>query len=371
MKKVIAAAAGLMLAGAMVSTASAAVSLSGDARVRGYVQRDYDAGGIIRTNETDDKIASRVRVKIDAKAKGGASATARIKIGDGTFGATTGADVKTDYAYITVPMGPVAFQGGRIPLDATKFFFWDRTSDALLAKWANDMTSVQAWYIKSIEYTDPATDLSDDEDVNVYAALLTQKFGGDWGMTAAIAYLDDQRPLADSGWAGTINFTGPAGPINFIGEFAYQSSDYIGAADDGYGGYVQGGMNFGATTVALNAGFTSDGYIADDDFGFIMIGGAASITPAFSANVGLYGDWWWIGLPVSFTVSENILLKANLVYADIDKFGSLTEVSGSMIYTISDGANFQWDIGYLGVSLDNDRFEESPYGTAGTFNVSF
>ena len=44
MKKVIAVAAGLMLTGVMVTTASAAVSFSGDARIRGYYEKDYDLG---------------------------------------------------------------------------------------------------------------------------------------------------------------------------------------------------------------------------------------------------------------------------------------------------------------------------------------
>ena len=42
MKKVIAAAAGLMLVGAMVGTASAAVSIKGDARARFLFQQNYD-----------------------------------------------------------------------------------------------------------------------------------------------------------------------------------------------------------------------------------------------------------------------------------------------------------------------------------------
>ena len=101
MKKVIAVAAGLMLTGALVTTASAAVSFSGDARIRGYLETDYDFGRTVpvvegqlfprvRTNEEDIKANSRYRVKINADAKGGAYVRSRIKIGDGTHDTLAG-----------------------------------------------------------------------------------------------------------------------------------------------------------------------------------------------------------------------------------------------------------------------------------------
>ena len=52
MKKVIAAAAGLMLVGTMVGSASADVSFGGDARARAYYQQDYDFGSSSVDEET-------------------------------------------------------------------------------------------------------------------------------------------------------------------------------------------------------------------------------------------------------------------------------------------------------------------------------
>ena len=170
---------------------------------------------------------------------------------------------------------------------------------------------------------------------------------------------------------GTIHFSGPAGPVALEGAVAYTEADLIGSADDGWGGYLQGGMNFGATSVTLNGGFTQDGYLADDDFGFIMIGGASSITPSLASNVGLYGDWGWIGGIVGFKVSEQLSLKGVLVYADISDYGDLFEVSGSLKYAISDGAAFYWDIGYLNNNADAEVGDENPFGTALTFEISY
>ncbi len=56
---------------------------------------------------------------------------------------------------------------------------------------------------------------------------------------------------------------------------------------DGLGGYVEVSMDLGSFTPALNMGFTQDGYVADDDFGFIMLGAAEPITicpPTFDHN---------------------------------------------------------------------------------------
>ena len=386
MKKFIAVAAGLMLTGAMVTTASAAVSFSGDARVRGYYEKDYDFGIgdnlNARTNEKKVFANSRYRVKVHADAAGGAYVRSRILISNGTHGTVpsskTGVD--TDYMYLGVPMGPVTLEGGRMPANITTFFLWDRRYDMIIGKWSNEMTAIEVWYNKLVE----SGDLIDDNDVTGIYGLLKQKFAGDWGMTLAGAYLIDdvtEAPLNDrSGFTGTIEVSGPAGPLSLTAAFAYQEGDLAGSEDDGYGGYIEGSMNFGATTVALNAGWAQDGFAADDDFGFIMIGGASSITPAgpWETLGGTDGNTTWFGGKVGFKASEALTLTGILAYATIDDIGDAFEISGRAKYMISDGASVQWDIGYLSWSADTgyrplDRFinESDPFGTALTFEISF
>jgi hypothetical protein len=377
MKKVIAAAAGLMLVGTMVGSAAAAVSFGGDARVRWFYEENATGQDI-----KDEKFSSRVRVKVNADAKGGAYARARIRMTDTSWDGTrntrdrgAGTNSYVDYAYIGVPMGPVTFEGGLMPVNLTKFTLWDARADQFIVKWANDMTNLEFWFQKNLEVetsTDPAfNDLTDDNDINTYFGKWDQKFAGDWMTTFGIGYRQDDTPANVEGLLGTIQFSGPAGPVALEGALAYNESDLLGLEDDAWGGYLQGGMNFGATSVTLNGGFTQDGYLADDDFGFIMIGGASSITPAVSSQVGLYGDWGWIGGIVGFKVSEDLSLKGVLVYADISDYGDLFEVSGSVKYAISDGATFSWDIGYLNNNADAEVGDENPFGTALTFEVSY
>ena len=59
------------------------------------------------------------------------------------------------------------------------------------------------------------------------------------------------------------------------------------------------------------------------------------------------GDTRWIGIPLSFAVSEMLTLQGNLVYAVFDGTGEGFEISGSTIYAISDGASVDLDIGLL------------------------
>jgi len=382
MKKVIAAAAGLMLVGTMVGSASAAVSFGGDARARGYYQTNYDfgatsmdeeTGAVTRDREKDNKWQSRVRIQARAEAAGGAYAVGRALYGNGTWdGGNSGtADIDADKAYIGVPMGPTVLEAGRVPMDLlknTKFLFQDITSDGAKLMWSvNDGTEIGLMYIVDYEAVTNG-DMVNDNDIVQYGAYADIGFAGGWMTRIAGLYIDNQvDDDLDGGAYGGIEFMGPAGPISLSGAFA---ADDRAEGDTGYGGFLQAGMDFGGTTAALNAGFTSDDFVTDGDFGFIMVGGGYSITPYTIGSKGT--DNWWIGVPVTFAVSEMLSLKANLVYVDMDTFGDGVEISGSAKYLISDGANFQFDIGYLAYSAGDDiAEEESPFGMAGTFNVSF
>jgi hypothetical protein len=384
MKKVIAAAAGLMLVGAMAGTASAAVSFGGDARARAYYQQDYDfgsvsvdeeTGAVTRDREQDNFVNSRVRIQARAEAPGGAYAVGRALYGAATWdGGNSGtADIGADKAYIGVPMGMTLLQAGRLPTDllrSTAFFEQDITRDGLQFDiMATDMATIGLWYFIDYESRQNGDNV-DDNDISDYGIYADVKFAGDWGTRLGVLYRDDQVPndgRDDDGAFGGIEFVGPAGPLAISGAVAF---DDRGEGNTGWGAFASAGMQFGATGVALEAGFTDENFVTDGDYGFIMVGGGASITPYTIGSEGTSN--WWIGVPVTFAVSEMLSLGGNLVYIDMDEFGDAFEISGTAKYLISDGANVQWDIGYLGYSAgDGIVEEESPFGTALTFNVSF
>jgi hypothetical protein len=385
MKKVIAAAAGLMLVGTMVGSASAAVSFSGDARVRALYQQDYDLGATTtdedgvttRDREQDNKVTSRVRLQARGEAPGGAYVVGRIGIGDGTWdGGNSGPNqvVVKDKAYIGVPMGMTLLEAGRTPtqgLESTAFFEHDITRDgARLFIMPNDMFKFELAYYISYEAAVNG-DLVDDNDESQFAAWFDAKFAGDWGTRLGVIYNDDQvlnDGRDDDGAYGGIEFMGPAGPVAVSGAVAF---DDRGEGDTGWGAFLSGGMAFGATSVALEGGFTQDGFVTDGDYGFIMLGGGQSMSPS-SLILGTQGDTWWIGVPVSFAVSEMLTLQGNLVYADFDANGDGFEISGSAIYAISDGCSVDLDVGYFAWSApDGVQNEQDPFGAGLTFNVSF
>jgi hypothetical protein len=414
MKKVIAAAAGLFRVGSAVS-AAAAVTLSGDARARWYYEK-YQDGNILGRDEekkTDEHWSGRVRVKIDADTKGGAYIRTRIRLADarwGTGNTRTNKDnsIYTDWAYIGMPIGPVTFEGGSMPVNITKWSVWDARADQAVVKYGFDATELMLIWQKRFE-ADPGqgADYSgDDNDIQNIWGVWKQGFR-DWNFTGAFVYTEDSLStnLADyppgtpevpeiaardlSGWGGTFNAAGPIGPVAMVGEIAVMEDSVNGQVEDktGYGFYLQGSMDFGAASATLNGGYTKNGYVADDDFGFIMIGGASAITPEVAAQVGQNGDTWWIGGIAGYQVSEKLSLKGTLVYASsdtadrdnntLDPFGikaNYLEVAGEISYATSDNSSIDVIGGWLGIDPDdnvlNDRSKD-PYGGAVTFNVDF
>jgi hypothetical protein len=384
MKKVIAAAAGLMLVGAMVGTASAAVSIKGDARARFLFQSNYDTGATVtdpetgvttRVREKDNKVTSRTRFEMRGEAAGGAYVVGRLGLGNGTWdGGNSGtADAETlDKAYIGVPMGMTVLEAGRLPtqgLESTAFFEHDITRDGLTYKiMPSDMATISLGYYIPFEAAVNG-DLVNDNDISQYALWVDAKFAGGWGTRLGVMYEDNQVTDTDEadGAYGGIEFMGPAGPVAMSGALAFDDRNI----DTGYGGFLKGVMNFGAASAGLEAGFANDGFVVDGDHGFIIVGGGQSIRNA-ALDFGKLGDTWWIGVPVSFAVSEMLTLQANLAYVDFDVNGDGVEISGSAIYKISDGASVDLDIGYFAWSApDEVQNPEDPFGVGLTFEVKF
>lgn len=397
MKKVLVAGAALMLAGSMVSAASAEVNLSGDARVRYIGASDYARAYTLNPNGTlnedkngyADEFDSRIRVKFDATAKGGAFMKARIRFDDFSFWDGQGWDayqddknIWTDYAYIGVPMGPVVVTGGRMQADFTKFFSWDGRPTRLKADWKSGALRIIGLYDIKSEVAPDARDNWDDNDITAWGLIGSYQINDDWMVKGYARYQDNQRdynalglPIGDgdsSGFLGSIHTNGKVAMVGLEAEVAYKSSDvqqqynangqFIN--DDGWGGYVEASLDMGAFTPALQLGFTQDGYEADPDFGFIMIGADEPIT--LIPTLGTYGgDSYWAALTSGYQVSEQFRLAGNLVYYDIDLNDAVLanaddirgvldawEISGSATYTISEGADLSYKLGYLSPSYD-------------------
>lgn len=180
MKKILVTGAALLIAGSMVSAASAEVNLSGDARVRYIGTSDYereytpnpDGTWSEDKNGYTDKFNSRIRVKFDARANGGAFMKARLRFDDFTWdGQGWGAykndkNVWADYAFLGVPMGPVTFTAGRMPGDYSKFFRYDRRPTRAKLDYKNDNLRL----IALLDVIDEDVNVMDDWNDNDFMA---------------------------------------------------------------------------------------------------------------------------------------------------------------------------------------------------------
>lgn len=391
MKKLIVAAAGLMLAGAMVSTASAdaGVSFTGDARARGFYFQDYNFNDSDTSNWN-----SRVRLKFKGESKGGAYAVARVRMADAKWDGTQktralgeGSNIYTDYAYIGAPMGPITVEAGLMPFNVTAFSVYDVRVDGLHLKYATDTTTLVGFYHKVDEYDESQiltvpdglnadgtvktkvvdNDKVNDDDIDRFGVLLDQKFDGGWGVIGSVWMVNDDQGEGD-GVAAAAEVTGAIGTVGVLADAAWYEADYAGTEDDNIGVYAQAAIPMGAVTLAVGAGATMDGFVADGDFGpFIMLSDVSNI--ATGIGIGALGDTNFAALVPSVAVSEQLTLTGVVAYADIDNdvADSAVEVSGKAAFAVTDGATVSAEVGYL----DVDGYENPAVGAGVILDVKF
>ncbi len=385
MKKIIAAAAGLMLAGTMAVTATATeterpqLTIKGDARTRLHLQRDFLNG-----KETNDFISSRIRVTSKYKAKGGAYAIIRARFADATWDGTksTGnqtekTNFKIDKAWIGVPVGPVTIEGGYTPTTVTRFTHFDERDDRLSFTYKNEGTVLKGFYDKDMEFTGDATiDYDDDEDKNTYGLQLNQDLGEEWKLVALAAYQDDETPVDDGGFIASVSGFGKIAGLGAEIEVMFVEDgamwgDTIAAGDDAWGGQFSLSGKAGDVAMKGSLGFTDNGFKADQDFGYLMIGSYSPITNV--TNIGQGGDTIWAGFTAGFKVSDKTKITGNLVYLDVDGsvYESFLEVSGQVTYSVSEGASLSAGLGLVETDTAANYDQDTAIGAFGTMDITF
>lgn len=396
MKKIIAAAAGLMLTGAMISSAVASVEIAGNARTRYQYFSDYDFGlhNAATEDYSADRFYNRVRLNVTGTTASGATAYVQFNAGDATWGNGGMTGINVDYAYMDVPVGCAAARLGRQEIVLTPGFHAGTDLDAAKVSWTNEATTLVGFYaIINSDYDVAeqfAVDQVEQHEDRVWGAALIQGFG-DWSMTAATTYVQldltttDDGPvqdltLPDSGFNAALMVAGPLGPVAFAGELGYQEDGIVPTdefavertGDNGFGGYFSAGMDVSeGANVTFVAGGTVDGFVFDIPVGFLMIGGDSVITPSFTKAVGQFDslamDTWFAGFKTSYVASEALTLGLNLAYADMESAdGSAAnldanawELSASANYAVSDGVALIGQVGYLGLDIDDVDTEDA------------
>lgn len=392
MKKVLVAGAALMLAGA--SAADAGVNLSGDARATYVGKQDYQ-----RVDDSadgyHDYIESRIGLNIDGTtATDGMFVKARVyfdKYGfedDAPWNGSERHDVSVDYAYMQVPLGPNwSVRAGRVNPDFSKFYSYNIRPTRVYAMYEQGNFAFKPFMGVKQEEASTSLDNWDDNDFMEYGFVASLKLMTGWTVKAYGRYDDDQRELdksadevytvtgdaasgfevveeylttshADkSGFTGDLLLTndGASCPIGFTAELAYTAADLQGTEDDGIGSYVMLHKKMSDRfTPAVLAGMTKDGWRADNDFGFVIVGGDTSTQ---LMRVGDGGDLVFGAFVANYAASDRLSLTGNLLYADFDNsdagtLDSAIEVSGVASYALSDAASLTYKAGYLTPSVN-------------------
>lgn len=372
MKKVICAIAAFAMVGGVASVASAGnVDMSGSARTRLYYTDQGDHG--------ETHWSSRVRVKIDAKTENGAYMKSRLRLADANWDGTRdtrakgeGSNLYADYAVMGVKMGKVTLQGGLTVTEFSKFFNWDGRSDRFLVKYQDD--SFVAVFTYDMLRDDVGGITVSDDDMVGYGLTFKSTLQEGFNLGARAVYKNDEAASGPSGFVGSIY-----GDLNVAGqdiwaEFAYKDSDFVPGEDNGMGMYAAWTGNFGTVAPTVSLGYVWDGYVADDDYGWIMIGGASAIT-AYN-QVGMGGDTTYIAADTTVAISEQLSARGVFVYMDVDPAAGSSlnpwELSGSLDYNLTSDAVLSLVAGYLNTDYDGPVAEyDDVFSSAVTLEVFY
>ncbi len=365
MKKVIVAAAGLMLAGVMTSTAFADVSFSGDARAR-FKYLDEYAGSSSKNSFFD----SRARLAFVGETKGGAYVKARFKLANGKWDGTNitrgshSHNISVDYAYLGVPLGAVTVEAGAYDdRGITPFTIFADDADTLQAIYSVDNTKLTAF----LDVVAEDASANNNDDVMAFGLVLDQGFSS-CGLVAGVMYQHNPNTGGQEGLVAGLDVTGTVGEMTLSGGLGYMESDYQMSSDDGYGLWARLDAPMGAATVSVIAGATFEGYTPDwGEFdAFYVLGDYYMISNGDMIGDG--GDALWGVLRGAYKASEKLSLSAQVGYADMDyaSDNKAFEIGARALYNVMDGVRLQAMLGYANYDEGSD-----PLGFGLELKVSF
>ena len=428
MKKVLLTGAALMLVGGMVATdatyaAEPGVSITGNARVRLWYKSEDNRNSYGNSSlyDSETSMDSRVRLDIKGTAAGGSYAAVRIRMMETLMGDADGdsykADINGDYniwvdkAYVGIPFTDAftleigKYRSTYGPLGPTYNFFYDDvhlTGFKVIVKldkvtinpfdeWMEESQNPDATYRTS-------NDIYGDNDEIRFGVHAQAKLNSDWKLGGMLGYQTDERNEiigqfeANEGFFGSLYVNGKSGQFGLVGELGVTdgdlngmnawlddnvSSDLIGSDDTGVGGYIFPNFQIDKLNIGLNLGFTTNGFLPDVAYGFVMLGGVDN-SKITNYAIGKGGDWLWAGLVASYQINESLTLTGNFVYADVDAWDnvgdgpkggyagtnnylaleSAWELSGVLKYTISKGADVYFSAGYLSPDFEDSTLED-------------
>lgn len=383
------------------------ISFTGDARARAIARDDTlfgnEPGGLA------DIYDSRVRLVVNAQAPGGAYAKGRLKL-DSKWGVDEDVRTSVDMAYLGIPFGPVVLEAGNMKNNVTRFFEWDQATDQFLLQWDLFDIHWRASYRVLAEGQESIFEINrlEDNDNEVYGLVAVRELNERLYGQASFFYADDDRDTMvtgefiepATGAYGSVFLEGTYRKVSLHAEVAYkagpvrQSRDETGAVinldnvnrGDGWGWYTEGEYSFESTKLTLNTGMAINGYEADNDFGWILLGNSNNEPITVISKLGANGDWFWIGTTLSNQPHERfkaighvVLVRVDAVTFDDDsilQYQRFLEVSGDLSFVITEGATLTWKLGFLkpnlvGLYKGREVEEDTTFATYLRLQVNF
>jgi len=275
------------------------VRISGDARVRGFASwnKDFDKGN--DTNENRDDVRfwdNRVRMKVDIKNAGGASAHFRLVMDEGIWqghgaGGPGSSTVVADWAYVVIPVGPTKWTIGDQRADwGNKLLVWDNPRHRVKVTGKVGNVTLGALTDKIVETSDDgASNIGGDvayRDSDDWAILAITNLG-DVTLGIIGIYVEDTRRTycggPPSGDSRNVNegcnlianndshkvyiidgfWKAKAGPLAINGEVVYGNNQ---GHMNNFGIFTDATVAVGPATVKGVVAHADGGFKADDDF---------------------------------------------------------------------------------------------------------
>lgn len=392
----------------LANNGMADVSISGDSRARYVLKDNYNFGN--NDSGTVDRMDSRVRFVFLGKLESGAYAKARLRFDYNKWGSPDDYKFWGDYAYLSIPVGQFRLEAGRIKSNLTKFTEWDEGADQIAADW--NMAGIDSTLIYRINSEGTASDFEVDaknDNDNISYGLVLQKVLNESITTQLnLFYQDDQRDswttgeyITDaSGLNASIYLAGTHDNFGWAGEFSFKEEDTLQQRDseglvsnpedldrgNGWGWYVSTKYDFESFTPSLNVGMAANGFKADNDFGWIMLGNSNNEPITVVSQLGEDGDWFWIAPSVTVQATESLKVIGNFVWASVDAvdqqegvdlyYEDFYEFSADLTYTLYKDVTFTWKVGVLqpklaGTFSGEEVSEDLAVGTYGRLQIKF
>ncbi len=406
----------------LASFAAAEVALSGDARVRGVSQGNFDHNSV--TDDDSRYYDHRIRLKIVGSNDDGAGVKLRVTMAEEKMDE---ADIVyelrydgDDYAYMYVPVAENwILSAGYMPgdwghrlwgwgqshqrvkiegnLDGLIIGYWNQKDDETFG--SNDLKDYESnsvWVVAPVgEFTVGATiKMSKDDRVSdpgtAVAAIpdsimCEELYSGAWDNGTNQCYIDAVPGSdGDTGTEIDVFFTGKAGDITIKGELAQLSGDLFG--DDAQTGIFLGaGMDMDALKLSGAIAMTKNGYTANRFFTPTVLIGTAQPTAALDLGQNPEGgcapcaaDTTALVLGVGTKLSDEMGVGAKVMYAVWDNYpddgngGNLTELDATFSYALGENTSFSAALGYGSLSFDNDTEPDDSLMAIGwSLNTSF